>query len=189
MEELVNRVLGEFGHIDVLVNNAAHGGHGPSILNSDEARWDEIIDTNLKGVFLCCHGVAQGMIERSQGSIINISSIDGIRPPVAEFLIYGTGKAAVNFMTRGLALELAEHNIRVNAIAPGAVKTDAMIKDVGADPETWAALDSIIPLGRVGQPVDIGAVALFLASDASNYMTGQVLVVDAGIADAGIRGA
>ncbi|MBW2370414.1 MAG: glucose 1-dehydrogenase [Deltaproteobacteria bacterium] len=189
VDNLVLKVIDEFGHVDILVNNAANSGHGPSMLHSDEDRWNQIINTNLKGTYYFCRAVAEGMRERKQGNIINISSIDGMRPPTGGCRIYGISKAAINYMTRGMALELAEYNIRVNAILPGAVKTDFIIQDVGTDPANWKALDSIIPLGRVGQPVDIGSVALFLASNAANYITGQLLVVDAGVADAGIRGA
>jgi len=189
VDGLVKKTMDEFGHVDILVNNAANSGHGPSMLESDEDRWDQIINTNLKGTYLFCRSVADVMKARKQGNIINISSVDGIRPPTGGCRIYGVSKAAINYMTRGMALELAEYNIRVNAILPGAIKTDFIIKDVGTDPENWKALDQIIPLGRVGQPVDIGSVALFFASNASNYVTGQLLVADAGIADAGIRGA
>lgn len=180
VDNLVQRVTHELGDIDILVNNAAHGGHGPSLLDSDEERWDEIVDTNLKSVYLCCRAVASGMITRNRGSIINISSVDGLRP-AGSSRIYGIAKAGVNFLTRGLALDLGPYNVRVNCVAPGAIKTDMLTKDVGPDPEDWERLDARIPLRRVGQPNDIGTAALFLASDATNYVTAQIIVVDAGV--------
>ena len=112
------------------MNNAANGGSGPSLLDSDEQRWDEIIDTNLKSVYLCCHAVGPTMIERGSGSILNISSIASLRASEGA-RIYGIAKAGMNFLTRGLAVDLAPHNIRVNCIAPGAVQTDMLAADVG----------------------------------------------------------
>jgi len=180
VDNMVSKTLDRFGAIDILVNNAANHGSGPSLLDSEEDRWDEIIDTNLKGVYLCCRAVAKGMIERNSGNIINIASIDGVRP-ATSCRIYGVAKSGVIFITRGLALDLGAHNIRVNTISPGAIQTD-MISEVWSNPETLKQLESTLLLRRIGQPIDIGSAALFLASDASNYITGQNLVVDAGAA-------
>lgn len=176
VEHLIASATEALGGIDILVNNAAHGGSGPSMADSDEERWDEIIDTNLKSAYLCCRAVASGMIERKAGCIINISSVMATRPDGCR--IYGIAKAGVNFMTRGLAQDLAPHNIRVNCIAPGAVRTDMLIADVGEDEENWEQLANYIPLGRVGAPADIGTVALFLASPAAHYISAQVIAVD-----------
>ena len=182
VDVLVETVNQEIGKIDILVNNAANGGSGPSLLDSDEQRWDEIIDTNLKSVYLCCHAVAPTMIERGSGNILNISSIASLRASEGA-RIYGIAKAGMNFLTRGLAVDLAPHNIRVNCIAPGAVQTDMLAADVGDTPESWEQLGNFIPLGRVGQPIDIAATALFLVSDASNYVTSQLITVDAGLTE------
>ena len=160
VDQLVTTVNQTLGKIDILVNNAANGGSGPSLLDSDEQRWDEIIDTNLKSVYLCCHAVGPTMIERGSGSILNISSIASLRASEGA-RIYGIAKAGMNFLTRGLAVDLAPHNIRVNCIAPGAVQTDMLAADVGDTPESWEQLGNFIPLGRVGQPIDIAATALF----------------------------
>jgi len=178
VDNLLQRATNEFGYIDILVNNAAHSGSGPSLLDSDEDHWDKIIDTNLKSVYLCCKTVARGMIERKKGNIINISSIDGLRP-AGSCRIYGIAKAAVIFLTRGLAWDLAPYNIRVNSIAPGEIETD-MISEIWKDPERLKEVESRILLGQIGKPVDIGSVAVFLASDASNYITAQTIVVDGG---------
>jgi len=156
----------------------SNGGSGPSLLGSDEDRWDEIIDTNLKSVYLSCHAVGQGMIARGRGNIINVSSIDGINPSGAR--IYGIAKAGLNFLTRGLALDMGPYGVRVNCIAPGAVRTDMLTHDVGTDESSWDAVAKMFPLQRVGQPIDLGTVALFLASDAANYITGQTIAVDGG---------
>ena len=182
VDQLVTTVNQTLGKIDILVNNAANGGSGPSLLDSDEQRWDEIIDTNLKSVYLCCHAVGPTMIERGSGSILNISSIASLRASEGA-RIYGIAKAGMNFLTRGLAVDLAPHNIRVNCIAPGAVQTDMLAADVGDTPESWEQLGNFIPLGRVGQPIDIAATALFLVSDASNYVTSQIITVDAGLTE------
>ena len=182
VEALISQVNNELGEIDILVNNAANGGSGPSLLDSDEDRWDEIIDTNLKSVYLCCHAVGQTMIKRGTGNIINISSIASLRASEGA-RIYGIAKAGMNFLTRGLAMDMAPHNVRVNCIAPGAVQTDMLAADVGDKPENWEQLGGFIPLGRVGQPIDIAATALFLASDAANYVTAQIITVDAGLTE------
>ena len=176
VEHLMARATEELGGIDILVNNAANGGSGPSMADSDEERWDGIVDTNLKSVYLCCRAVIPGMIDRKTGCIINISSVASMRPEGCR--IYGIAKAGVNFMTRGLAQDLAPHNIRVNCIAPGAVRTDMLTVDVGEDEENWERLAKYIPLGRVGDPVDMGTVALFLASPAAHYISAQTIAVD-----------
>lgn len=180
VENLIQRATDELGPIDILVNNAANGGSGPSLLDSDEDRWDEIIDTNLKSVYFCCHAVAPGMIARKTGNIVNISSVDGLRPS-GGCRIYGISKAAMNFLTRGLAIDLGPHGVRVNGIAPGATRTDMLAVDIGNKEKDWEAFGKRIPLGRVGQPIDIATAVLFLASDAANYITGQMIAVDAGL--------
>ena len=182
VDNMMQTVARELGEIDILVNNAASGGQGPSMLDSDEERWDFVIDTNLKGVYLCCHAIAPTMIKRASGNIINISSIASTAHWRGARL-YGIAKAGVNFLSRGLAQDLAPHNVRVNCIAPGTIQTDMLAVDVGDTPEGWARLGNLIPLGRVGQAVDIAAVALFLASDSANYVTGQTIAVDAGLGD------
>ena len=179
VERLIARATDELGGIDILVNNAANGGSGPSMADSDEERWDEIVDTNLKSVYLCCHAAVPGMIARKSGCIINISSVVSMHPQGCR--IYGIAKAGVNFLTRGLAQDLAPHNIRVNCIAPGAVRTDMLAFDVGEDEENWEKLARYIPLGRVADPVDMGTVALFLASPAANYISAQTIAVDGAV--------
>ena len=180
VEHLIERSVSELGSVDILVNNAANGGSGPSLLDSDESRWDEILDTNLKSVYLCCRAVSPIMKARERGNIINVSSVASLRPD-GGCRIYGIAKAGVNFLTRGLAQDLAPLGIRVNAIAPGAVRTDMLTVDVGDVPEDWEQLAEWIPMRRVGDPIDIGAIALFLASEAGSYITGQTITVDGGL--------
>lgn len=161
---------------DILVNNAGIVREAPA-LDLDEAAWDAVVDTNLKGMFFLAQAVARGMRERGGGSIINIASILGLRQ-VGGVLPYAVSKAGVIQMTKSLALEWARHGIRVNAIAPGYVETDL-------NREFWQsaggqAMIKRIPQRRTGQLADLDGPLLLLASDASRYMTGATLVVDGG---------
>ena len=181
VDNLVQRTVDEFGGIDILVNNAGYFDYSPiSLCDSDEARWDKLIDINLKGAFLCCRVASKRMIERKKGNIINISSIDGLRAS-SECHIYAIAKAGVIMLTKGLAWDLGQYNIRANAIAPGSIQTDMMSPELLSNPEALKQKEDNILLHRIGQPTDIGTVALFLASEASNYITGQTIVVDAGL--------
>ena len=175
VDNLVQRVMGEFGVIDILVNNAAVLTLTP-LLKLSEDDWDKTMDVNLKGYYLCCRAVGKGMVERKKGNIINIASIAAFRGGFS----YHISKAGVVNLTRGLARELASYNIRVNAIAPGSIITE-MTKDLWwSDPERLKQEEARIPLGRVAEPSEIATVALFLASDMSSYITGHTIVVDGG---------
>ena len=180
VENLAAKVASELGDVDILVNNAANPGTGPQLLESDEERWDEIIDTNLKSVYLCCRAFGPGMIERKGGNIVNISSVASLRAPDG-CRIYGIAKIGVNFLTQGLARDMAPHGVRVNCICPGAVDTEMLAGELGNEEAHYEALKTLIPLGRVAQPIDIATAVLFLASDAANYITAQTLTVDAGL--------
>jgi NAD(P)-dependent dehydrogenase (short-subunit alcohol dehydrogenase family) len=164
------------GGFDVLVNNAGIVREAPA-LDLDEAAWDAVVDTNLKGMFFLAQAVARGMRQRGGGSIINIASILGLRQ-VGGVLPYAVSKAGVIQMTKSLALEWARHGIRVNAIAPGYIETDL-------NREFWQsaggqAMIKRIPQRRTGHLADLDGPLLLLASDASRYMTGATLVVDGG---------
>ncbi len=178
VDNLVQRVMDEFGSIDILVNNAGKVIL-KSLLDTPEDEWDEIIDINLKGYYLCSQAAGRIMVERKSGTIINIGSRIGIRA-LKNRAAYSIAKAGVLMLTRLLALELAEHNIRVNAIGPGIVKTE-LTRALWSDPETLKKFESTIPLGgRWAEPGDIVGAALFLASDASSYITGDTILVDGG---------
>ena len=169
--------LREAGRIDVLVNNAGVMAR-KALLETTEEECDGMLDTNVKGVVLCCQAVGEAMIAAKSGRIINISSTSG-SAAARNCTVYGATKAAISQFTRMLALEWAPHGIRVNAIAPGAVPTD-LNANVMAIPEQRQAILARTPLGRMGTPADVAGAALFLASPAADYLTGQIIVVDGG---------
>jgi NAD(P)-dependent dehydrogenase (short-subunit alcohol dehydrogenase family) len=177
VRQTVDAVLRDLGGIDVLVNNAGIATRATAV-TLPEADWDRVLDTNLKGTLLCCQAVAASMIERGGGSIVNITSVAGV-VPVYEAAHYGASKAAIRHLTMSLAVGLAEHGIRVNAVQPGTVLSP-MNADALADPAVMAERIRLIPLGRVGDPADVAAAVLFLASDAAGYITGVSLPVDGG---------
>jgi NAD(P)-dependent dehydrogenase (short-subunit alcohol dehydrogenase family) len=176
---LVAEAVRRFGQVDVLVNNAGTNPYFGPMLDTENAAWDKTFEVNLKGYFWCTRELARHCIERgAPGSVINISSVLGRRAAPLQGT-YGMTKAAVISMTRTLAFELGSSRIRVNAIAPGLVDTrlaSALVKDEGIS-QVWL---SRTPIGRVGQPEEIAGAALFLASDAASYVTGEVLTVDGG---------
>lgn len=179
VENLVNRTLDAFGTIDILVNNAGGAAAWP-VEKMSPRGWDIILAINLKGTFLCSQAVGKVMVEQKQGKMVNISSVAGLRgsPGSAH---YGAAKAGVISLTKSLAALWAPHNVHVNCIAPGLIQTEAVGPALDLeDPEKMAAQARAIPLGRVGQPEDIAYAAVFLASPASDFMTGQTLVVDGG---------
>ncbi len=175
---LVQRVMDEFGAIDILVNNAGTIVRA-SLLEHSEEDWDAVLDTNLKGYYLCSQAVGRRMVERKKGNIINISSVRAITAAPGR-ASYCVSKAGVPMLTRVLALELAHYNIRANAIAPGWVKTN-LNEVLWGDPETYKEITAKIPMGRWAELSEIASAALFLASDASSYMTGHTFVVDGGL--------
>ena len=185
IDAAVQRALDVFGRLDILVNVAGVVSMG-SAATLTEAEWDRVLDINLKGTFLCCQAVMPVMRRQRHGRIINMGSVVGKnggnpRPWIdpaeqerASNAAYGASKAGVHALTAFLARELASHGITVNAIAPGPVAS-AMTKDLPA------ALQALIPLGRMGQPEDIAEAALFLASDGAAFVTGEVLDVNGGM--------
>jgi len=176
--DLVARVLDNFDRIDILVNSAGVIERGP-VENFTEAQWDGIMDINLKGLFFCCQAVGREMIKRRKGKIINISSnvCDVVQP---GRVVYAASKAGVSHLTRGLALEWAPYNINVNAIGPGPTLTELNQKFFEDNPTDLKMRIDSIPMGRLGTPVDHAGAAVFLASDASDFVTGQTLLIDGG---------
>jgi NAD(P)-dependent dehydrogenase (short-subunit alcohol dehydrogenase family) len=176
---LIAEAVSRFGKLDVLVNNAGTNPYFGPMLDTENAAWDKTFEVNLKGYFWCTRELARHCIGRSApGAVVNISSVLGRRAAPLQGT-YGMTKAAVISMTRTLAFELGSANIRVNAIAPGLIDTrlaSALVNDETIS-QTWMART---PVGRVGQPEEIASAALYLASDAASYVTGEVLTVDGG---------
>jgi len=163
----------------VLVNNAGIERESP-FLELDEETWDQILAVDLKGAFLCAQAAARVMRDAERGgSIVNISSIHEDLP-FPGFTPYCAAKGGLRMLMRNIAVELAPFRIRVNNVAPGAIATP-INEPTMADPKKRAKLESIIPLGRVGSPQEVAEVALFLASDASSYITGSTYYVDGGM--------
>jgi len=178
VDDFVQRVIDEFGFIDILVNNAAITINAPT-LDFEEDDWDKVTDTDLKGYFLCAQAVGKRMAGLKRGNIINIASDDAFRASKGDGVPYGVAKAGVVMLTRILAKKLARYNIRVNAIAPGTVR--APISTMAwTNPEYMKELEASVPLGRIAETSDIVGPALFLASEASGYITGHTIVVDGG---------
>jgi len=192
IDDLIKGVMDEFGTIDIWANVAVRY-HSGGLLDLDEADWDILTDTNLKGYWLACQAVIPIMRERRKGSIINMTSQAGLRAfPPTMLGNYGITKAGIVMLTKQLARHLARHNVRVNAIALSQVRPDPMMTEEEAqgDPEklqrvayTKQFLERSaagIPMGRIADPVEIANGALYLASDASSFVTGHVLVIDGG---------
>jgi glucose 1-dehydrogenase len=177
--EMVERTRDHFGSVDVLVNNAGIEKESP-FLDLDEETWDRILDINLKGAFLCSRAAGRVMRDAGRGgSIVNISSIHEDLP-FPGHAPYCAAKGGLRMLMRDIAVELAPYRIRVNNVAPGAIATP-INEPTLRDPEKLAELESIIPLARVGKPEEVAEVALFLASEASSYVTGSTYYVDGGM--------
>jgi NAD(P)-dependent dehydrogenase (short-subunit alcohol dehydrogenase family) len=176
VEQLVARAVAELGGLDIMVANAGVGSGGPFLESTDE-QYDRILDTNLRGVYLCGQAAARAMVARGAGgSIINIASTYAeVTAPRSS--IYSASKGGVRMLTKGMAVELGPHGIRVNCVGPGWIRT-------GMNPLTdqarVARILEGVPLGRIGTPRDIAGAVLFLASDDAAYVTGVILFVDGG---------
>ena len=179
VQNLVDKAIAEFGRIDILVNNAG-GSFGAPFLEISENAWDSVIRENLNSVFLCTRAVVKRMIEQKGGSIINVASLAG-QVPYPNWSPYGAAKAAVLNLTQTLAVELGPHNIRVNAILPAYVETEFLRQRHQEDPETRQRRLDMLPIGRFGTPEDAAAVAVFLASDASSFVTGAYILFSGGL--------
>ncbi len=174
---MVARTLDAFGRLDILVNNAGINIRGP-IEQLSESDYDLVLDTNLKGPWLCCRAAAEPMRRQGWGRVINVSSMLGeISLPGRS--PYAASKGGLTLLTKTLALEWAAHGINVNALCPGPFGTEMNLPLLN-DPEVRAAMQSKVPLGRWGNPDEIGPAAVFLASEASSYMTGATLFIDGG---------
>lgn len=177
-QRLAETALATYGQIDVLVNNAAIGG-GDDILATDEATWDRILTVVLKSVYLCTRAVLPSMLERRRGAIVNISSVNGLLGLGDE--AYSAAKAGVINLTQNLAIRYAASGVRANVICPGTVRTPVWQPRVARHPDVFERLADWYPVGRVGEPEDIAAAAMFLASDEAAFVNGAVLTVDGGL--------
>ncbi len=179
IETLVSETRKQLGQIDILVCNAAVNPHyGPMSTLTDDA-FTKVIDSNVRSNWWLCNLVLPEMKERKDGAVVIVSSIGGLKGST-NLGIYAISKAADFQLARNLAVEWGPHNIRVNCIAPGIVKTD-FAKALWENPEILKHAEAATPLRRVGDPIDIAGAAIFLASNAAAWMTGQVIVIDGGL--------
>ena len=178
INQLVKKVLEEFGKIDILVNNAATNPTMASAIDVDERAWDSIMNLNLKGLFFLSQAVARVMREKGGGRIINVSSAAGTTPDILP--LYSISKAGVNMATKVMAQQWAQYNIRVNAIAPGLTKT-RFSEALWKNPDILKMAMFKTPLRRPADPEEMVGAIIYLASDASSYVTGQIIGIDGGI--------
>ncbi|MEW5783903.1 MAG: glucose 1-dehydrogenase [Bacillota bacterium] len=177
IKAVIDSIAARYGRIDILVNSA--GTEIPKMLQDvTEADYDTIMNTNLKGVYFSCQAAAKHMIVQGGGKIINIGSLAS-HIGLAKATVYTSSKGGVLQLTKALAVELAQHNIQVNAIGPGYFLTD-MTAPFFADPAHRSWIESKIPAGRIGKPEDLAAAAIFLSGSGSDYITGQIIYVDGG---------
>ena len=178
-DRLVADAVSKAGRLDILVNNAGVAIHGDSG-DFPDATWRRIMSLNVEAVFRGCRAALAPMRALGKGAILNVGSISGIVSNIPQNQVaYNSSKAAVHMMTKSLASELAAENIKVNAVAPGYIDTDLSRGGI-ENPEWFPIWRNMTPMGRVGQPEEVAAAALFLCSDAASYVTGEVLVVDGG---------
>lgn len=178
LQALLDRTLERWGKVTTLVPNAAVNPYqGPSA-GTPESAFDKIMDVNVRSTFFFCHMVLPHMVERREGAIIIIASVAGLKGNV-DLGAYAISKVAEHQIARNLAVEYGPHNVRVNAIAPGLIKTD-FARTLWTDPVRLERVSRLLPLRRIGEPDEIAGAAVFLASAAGAYVTGQVLNVDGG---------
>jgi NAD(P)-dependent dehydrogenase (short-subunit alcohol dehydrogenase family) len=179
VKAMVETTLRVFPRIDILVNAAGLAIRKPADSFPIE-EWQQVMDINTRGTFLCCQAAGRVMIKQKSGKIVNLSSVRGRYGLPAGYAAYCSSKGAVDTLTRTLACEWAKHNVTVNAIAPTVVETE-LTRDLLSDPEYARTMKARIPMGRWALPEDVVGPAIFFASDAANFVTGQVLYIDGGV--------
>lgn len=177
VDAMVQKAMDAFGHIDILINNAGMNIRKP-VIEVEESDWDTVLDTNLKGIFLVAQSVGQRMIPQKKGKIINIASI-AAAVGLPNLAAYCASKGGIAQLTKVMALEWAEHNIQVNAVAPAYILTP-MTQGLLENPERLNWILGMTPMGRLGTMEEVAGPVMFLASDWSNYVTGTTLMVDGG---------
>jgi NAD(P)-dependent dehydrogenase (short-subunit alcohol dehydrogenase family) len=177
-QRLVAETTGAFGKIDILVNNAATSAHYGDTLDADIAAWDKTFEVNIRGAFLLTQAVVRGGMRDRGGAIVNVASVGGITPAVG-LSVYNVTKAALLHFTRQIALENGRHKIRVNAVAPGLIRT-RFAEVLWKDDVARTRYEASNPLGRIGEPEEVASAIVFLCSPDASYINGQVLVVDGG---------
>jgi NAD(P)-dependent dehydrogenase (short-subunit alcohol dehydrogenase family) len=178
IQAMTEKTLAEFGKIDILVNNAGINIVKP-LLKITEEEWDRVLDTNLKGYFLCAQAVVPHMIEQKSGCIINNASVFG-RTGFMNLSSYIASKGGVVQLTKAMAVEWARFNVRAVCIAPSYIVTDMAKRDIEANPKILEQNIKKIPMRRGGEPREVGDVCVFLASDAASFVTGETLAIDGG---------
>lgn len=179
VNKLVHDVVDKFGKIDILLNNAGICINSPTE-EMTKKQWDDVINVNLNGVFLCSKAFGKEMIKNKKGSIINVSSMSGYIVNYPQLQIaYNTSKAAVTHLTKSLAAEWAKYNIRVNGIAPGYMRTEMTKKSISPQDMSKYFVEPT-PMKRIGEPEELQGAAVYLASEASSFMTGNILIIDGG---------
>tara|TARA_B100000809_G_scaffold202146_1_gene202859 strand:+ start:12026 stop:12778 length:753 start_codon:yes stop_codon:yes gene_type:complete len=179
IQNVVDQTISQFEKVDILVNNAAANPYYGPILKSEDSHWEKIWDINVKGYFNFIKACSPSMEQHKYGKIINIASI-AAKTPMDGLGVYNISKAAVVMLTKVLAKEMATSNIQVNTLAPGLIKTD-FSKALWEDESVYNQIIKSIPQGRMGEPEDISGMALYLASDASDFITGSMFTVDGGL--------
>ena len=177
VENLFDKTIENFGRLDVLINNVGMN-IVTALVDADFSLWQKIIDSNLSGTFLCSRKAGKIMRDQKKGKIVSISSIAGRRAAPAMG-IYGVAKAGIEMMTKVLALELGPFNIQVNAVAPSMVRTK-FSQPFWSNKDLYDQIVKAIPLGRIAEPIEVAHAALFLCSEASDFITGQTILVDGG---------
>ena len=180
VERMVEDVTDQLGEIDVLVNNAGIVEQSPAEVTELDS-WKRVLEVNLDGVFLCAKHVGTRMLERGEGKIVNIASMSGFDVNVPQKQAsYNASKAGVSMLTKSLAVEWADRGVRVNAIAPGYMRTDLVDEVLEENPEMEETWLENTPMGRLGRPEELRELVVYLGSDASSYMTGSTVVMDGG---------